>query len=50
MRETSDPGCRCAHPGYAALRDRVTGAPFLTLNEKREAVSYGPVAGGDWWE
>jgi HK97 family phage portal protein len=34
----------------AALWDRVTGAAFLTLNEKREAVGYGPVAGGDRWE
>ena len=33
----------------AALWDRVSGAAFLTLNEKREAVSYGPVAGGDRW-
>jgi HK97 family phage portal protein len=33
----------------AALWDRVTGAAFLTLNEKREAVGYGPVAGGDRW-
>jgi hypothetical protein len=30
----------------AALWDRVSNAPFLTLNEKREAVGYGPVAGG----
>jgi HK97 family phage portal protein len=34
----------------AALWDRVSNAPFLTLNEKREAVGYGPVAGGDRWE
>jgi phage portal protein BeeE len=33
----------------AALWDRVSNAPFLTLNEKREAVGYGPVAGGDRW-
>ena len=33
----------------AALRDRVSGAAFLTLKEKREAVGYGPVAGGDRW-
>ncbi|HEV7877904.1 phage portal protein [Bradyrhizobium sp.] len=33
----------------AALWDRVSGAAFLTLNEKREAVGYGPVAGGDRW-
>jgi HK97 family phage portal protein len=31
----------------AALWQRVTDAPFLTLNEKREAVGYSPVAGGD---
>jgi phage portal protein BeeE len=30
----------------AALWDRVSNAAFLTLNEKREAVGYGPVAGG----
>ena len=33
----------------AALWDRVTAAPFLTLNEKREAVGYAPVEGGDKW-
>ena len=33
----------------AALWDRVSNAPFLTLNEKREAVGYGPVASGDRW-
>ena len=32
-----------------ALWDRVSNAAFLTLNEKREAVGYGPVAGGDRW-
>ncbi len=31
----------------AALWDRVIKADFLTLNEKREAVGYAPVAGGD---
>jgi HK97 family phage portal protein len=31
----------------AALWARVTAAPFLTLNEKRIAVGYAPVAGGD---
>ena len=31
----------------AALWDRVTSAPFLTLNEKREATGYAPVEGGD---
>ncbi len=31
----------------AALWERVTGAPFLTVNEQRAAVGYGPVAGGD---
>jgi HK97 family phage portal protein len=31
----------------AALWARVTAAPFLTINEKREATGYGPVQGGD---
>ena len=31
----------------AALWERVTAAPFLTINEKREATGYGPVEGGD---
>jgi HK97 family phage portal protein len=31
----------------AALWQRVTKAPFLTLNEQRAAVGYGPLAGGD---
>ncbi len=31
----------------AALWDRVTKAPFLTLNEKRAATGYGAVPGGD---
>jgi len=31
----------------AALWDRIAGAPFLTLNEKREATGYAPVEGGD---
>ena len=31
----------------AALRSRVTEAPFLTLNEKRIAVGYAPIEGGD---
>ena len=31
----------------AALWDRVTCAPFLTVNEKRVAVGYGAVDGGD---
>ena len=31
----------------AALWDRVTKAPFLTVNEKRAATGYGAVAGGD---
>jgi HK97 family phage portal protein len=30
-----------------ALWQRVSNAAFLTLNEKREAVGYGPVSGGD---
>jgi HK97 family phage portal protein len=31
----------------AALWERVTDAPFLTLNEKRLATGYGAVEGGD---
>jgi len=31
----------------AALWDRVSSAPFLTLNEKREATGYAPLEGGD---
>jgi HK97 family phage portal protein len=31
----------------AALWERVTKAPFLTVNEKRVAVGYGDVQGGD---
>jgi HK97 family phage portal protein len=31
----------------AALWERVTKAPFLTLNEKRAATGYGAVEGGD---
>ncbi|TAK49734.1 MAG: phage portal protein [Xanthobacteraceae bacterium] len=31
----------------AALWDRLIRADFLTLDEKREAAGYGPVAGGD---
>ncbi|MGH6770211.1 MAG: phage portal protein, partial [Xanthobacteraceae bacterium] len=31
----------------AAAWERVTQAPFLTVNEKRMAVGYGPLEGGD---
>jgi HK97 family phage portal protein len=31
----------------AALWERVTNAPFLTINEKRAAVGYGALEGGD---
>ncbi len=31
----------------AALWQRVAEAPFLTLNEKREATGYAPIEGGD---
>lgn len=31
----------------AALWERVTRAPFLTVNEKREATGYAPMDGGD---
>jgi HK97 family phage portal protein len=34
-------------PDRAALWERVTKAPFLTVNEKRAATGYGAVAGGD---
>jgi HK97 family phage portal protein len=34
-------------PDRAALWDRVTNAPFLTVNEKRAATGYGALAGGD---
>jgi hypothetical protein len=35
---------------FSAGGHRVSNAAFLTtLNEKREAVGYGPVAGGDRW-
>jgi HK97 family phage portal protein len=32
-----------------ALWEKVGKADFLTVNEKREALGYGPVAGGDTW-
>ncbi len=31
----------------AALWDRIAAAPFLTVNEKREATGYAPIEGGD---
>ena len=34
-------------PDRAALWERVTKAPFLTINEKRAATGYGAVPGGD---
>jgi HK97 family phage portal protein len=34
----------------AALWERVTKAPFLTVNEKRAAVGYGAVQGGDTFQ
>jgi HK97 family phage portal protein len=34
-------------PDRAALWERVTKAPFLTVNEKRAATGYGAVTGGD---
>jgi HK97 family phage portal protein len=34
----------------AALWDRVTKAPFLTLNEKRVATGYGAIEGGDHFQ
>ena len=32
---------------FAALWEQVTRAPFLTINEKREATGYSPIDGGD---
>jgi HK97 family phage portal protein len=34
----------------AALWERVSRAPFLTVNEKRAAAGYGAIAGGDIFE
>ena len=34
-------------PDRAALWERVTKAPFLSVNEKRAATGYGAIAGGD---
>jgi HK97 family phage portal protein len=34
-------------PDRAALWERVTNAPFLTVNEQRAATGYGALAGGD---
>jgi HK97 family phage portal protein len=34
-------------PDRAALWERVSKAPFLSVNEKRLATGYGPIAGGD---
>jgi HK97 family phage portal protein len=31
----------------AAAWERISAAPFLTLNEKREALGYSPLEGGD---
>jgi phage portal protein BeeE len=31
----------------AALWERLTAAPFLTVNEKRAMLGFGPVDGGD---
>ena len=35
------------NPDRAALWERVSKAPFLTVNEKRAATGYGAVTGGD---
>jgi HK97 family phage portal protein len=35
------------NPDRAALWERVSNAPFLTVNEQRIATGYGPVEGGD---
>jgi HK97 family phage portal protein len=34
-------------PDRAALWERVSNAPFLTVNEQRIATGYGPIEGGD---
>lgn len=34
-------------PRREAVWSKVASAPFLTLNEKRQAVGYGPLPGGD---
>jgi phage portal protein BeeE len=34
-------------PDRAALWERVSNAPFLTVNEQRAATGYGALAGGD---
>ena len=34
-------------PDRAALWERVSKAPFLSVNDKRLATGYGPVEGGD---
>ena len=31
----------------AALWERVSKAPFLTVNEKRAMTGFGPIEGGD---
>jgi HK97 family phage portal protein len=36
-------GIEALSPDRAALWERITAAPFLTVNEKRAAVGYGPV-------
>jgi phage portal protein BeeE len=37
-------------PDRSALWERVTKAPFLTVNEKRAAAGYGAVQGGDTFQ
>ena len=34
-------------PEREAVWSRINGAQFLTLNERRAAAGYGPIAGGD---
>lgn len=36
-----------SRPTVRRCGTRVSKAPFLTLNERRAAVGYGPFAGGD---
>ena len=41
------PSQRAVPRWRAALWQRVADAEFLTVNEKREAVGYGPLPDGD---
>ena len=45
--EVDTDGIEALSGDRAALWQRVTAAPFLTINEQRAAVGYGPFEGGD---